>query len=89
VVTVRVAIDDSGTVTQADVVQGHPMLKKAALDAAQKWRFEAGTASTMFLKFDFTILPEKAIKEYEVTFLPPDEMKVRKRPAPPSNSKLY
>jgi len=89
VVTVRVVIDDTGAVTQAGVVQGHPMLKKAALDAAQKWRFEAGSASTVSLKFDFTVLPEKASQESEVTFLPPDEIEVRKRPAEPSKYKLY
>jgi TonB family protein len=89
VVTVRVVIDDSGAVTQADVVQGHPMLKKAALDAAQKWRFEACSAATISLKFGFTVLPEKAAKESEVTFLPPDEIEVRKRPAEPSNYNLY
>ena len=89
VVSVRVVIGDSGVVTQADVIQGHPMLKTAALEAAQKWRFEAGSAATVSLKFNFAVLPEKADKESEVTFLPPDEVEVRKRPAPPSNYTLY
>jgi TonB family protein len=89
VVTVRVAIDDSGAVIQASVLQGHPMLKEAALDAAKKWRFEAGSAATISLKFDFTVLPEKAAQESEITFLPPDEIEVRKRPVEPSNYKAY
>jgi len=66
------------------------MLKKAALDAAQNWRFEAGSAATIDLKFGFTMLPEKAAQESEVTFFPPDEIEVRKRPAAPTiNYKPY
>lgn len=80
VVTVTVVTDDSGAVTRADVVQGHPMLRKAALDAAQKWRFNVGSPATISLKFDFAVLPEKAAQESEITFLPPDEIEVRKRP---------
>ena len=59
IVSIRVAIDEGGVVTHADLVQGHPMLKTAALDAAKKWRFAPGIPATLVLKFNFTILPEK------------------------------
>ena len=84
VVTIRVVVDESGTVTDASVVQGHPMLKNAALVAAKQWRFAPALPSTVYLKFDFSVLPEKAVTDSQITFLPPDEIEVRKRP-PESN----
>jgi TonB family protein len=39
-VKVRVLIRKDGTVESGEVVSGHPMLKQAALDSAQKSQFE-------------------------------------------------
>jgi len=41
-VTVRVTMDRAGAVKDARVVQGHPMLREAAVNAAQQWKFEPG-----------------------------------------------
>jgi outer membrane biosynthesis protein TonB len=39
-----VTIDRAGAVKHARVVQGHPMLREAAVNAAQQWKFEQGAA---------------------------------------------
>jgi TonB family protein len=46
-VKIEVVVAPNGTVKDARVVGGHPVLAGAALDAAKKWRFEpsAGEAS--------------------------------------------
>jgi TonB family protein len=81
-VAVRVVVDQSGNVTQADATKGHPVLKKAAREAAKKWKFEIAPAPsrTTLLEFDFKVLPEKSDLESETTFMPPNKVEVRKRP---------
>jgi len=39
-VKVEVVVSPNGTVKDAKVVGGHPVLATAALEAARKWRFE-------------------------------------------------
>ncbi|MBI3949585.1 MAG: TonB family protein [Acidobacteria bacterium] len=38
-VQIEVIIDENGNVISATVVQGHPLLQQAALEAAQQWKF--------------------------------------------------
>jgi TonB family protein len=46
-VKVEVVVAPNGTVKEAKVVGGHPVLAGAALDAVRKWRFEpAATEAT-------------------------------------------
>jgi TonB family protein len=45
-VKVEVVVSPNGTVKDARVVGGHPVLASAALDAAKKWRFEPSTAES-------------------------------------------
>jgi TonB family protein len=45
-VKVDVTVAANGTVKDAKVVGGHPVLANAVLDAVKKWRFEAGTQET-------------------------------------------
>jgi TonB family protein len=45
-VKVKVVIAPNGTVKDASLVGGHPVLANAALDAARKWRYEAGPEET-------------------------------------------
>ena len=53
-VKIEVVVAPSGTVKDARVVGGHPVLATAALDAAKKWRFEpASTESTGIIEFKF------------------------------------
>jgi TonB family protein len=56
---VRVTIDHAGTVKDARVAEGHPMLREAAVNVAQQWKFEEGAAQERVatLKFSFVILP--------------------------------
>jgi TonB family protein len=45
-VKIEVVVAPNGTVKEARVVGGHPVLATAALDAAKKWRFEPGTVES-------------------------------------------
>lgn len=53
-VKVEVVVSPNGTVKEARVVGGHPVLAGAALDAAKKWRFEpAPQESSGVIDFKF------------------------------------
>jgi TonB family protein len=53
-VKVGVVIAPNGTVKDARIVGGHPVLAGAALDAAKKWRFEpAPTETSGVIDFKF------------------------------------
>jgi len=53
-VKVEVVVTPSGTVKDAHVIGGHPVLAGAALDAAKKWRFEPSpTESSGVIDFKF------------------------------------
>ncbi|HEX3822591.1 MAG TPA: energy transducer TonB [Candidatus Sulfotelmatobacter sp.] len=45
-VKIEVVVAPNGTVKDARVVGGHPVLANAALDAARKWRFEPAAVET-------------------------------------------
>jgi TonB family protein len=45
-VKIQVVVASNGTVKDARVVGGHPVLANAALDAAKKWRFEPASEET-------------------------------------------
>ncbi len=45
-VKIEVVVAPNGTVKDARIVGGHPVLASAALDAAKKWRFEPATTET-------------------------------------------
>ncbi|HLW84835.1 MAG TPA: energy transducer TonB [Candidatus Sulfotelmatobacter sp.] len=53
-VKIEVVVSPNGTVKEARVVGGHPVLSSAALDAAKKWRFEPSPVeSTGIIDFKF------------------------------------
>jgi TonB family protein len=53
-VKVQVTVSPNGTVKDAKVVGGHPVLASAALEAVKKWRFEPAPAeSTGVVDFKF------------------------------------
>jgi TonB family protein len=53
-VKVQVVVSPNGTVKDAKVIGGHPVLASAALDAVKKWRFEPSTVeSTGVVDFKF------------------------------------
>lgn len=45
-VKIEVVVAPNGTVKEARIVGGHPVLANAALDAAKKWRFEPAAAES-------------------------------------------
>jgi TonB family protein len=54
VVRIEVAVATNGSIKNAKVVGGHPVLAAAALVAIKKWRFEAGPQeSTGIVEFRF------------------------------------
>lgn len=53
-VKIEVTVAPNGTVKEARIVGGHPVLATAALDAAKKWKFEpASGESTGIIDFKF------------------------------------
>lgn len=53
-VKIQVTVAPNGSVKDAKIVGGHPLLAQAALDAAKKWRFEPAAAdSTGIIDFKF------------------------------------
>jgi TonB family protein len=53
-VKIEVVVSPNGTVKDAKIVGGHPVLATAALEAAKKWRFEPAPAeSTGIVDFKF------------------------------------
>jgi len=53
-VKIEVVVAPNGTVKDARVVGGHPVLAGAALDAARKWRFEpAADEASGIIEFKF------------------------------------
>jgi TonB family protein len=86
IVRVRVIVNGPGTVTRAEVIEGHPMLRQAAIDAAQKWKFDTGSQEqrSVVLQFDFVLLPASAKMESQTTFLPPYRIEVEKRSPEPT-----
>ncbi len=45
-VKIEVVVAPNGTVKDAKIVGGHPVLATAALEAVRKWRFEPATAES-------------------------------------------
>ncbi len=56
-VKIQVVVAPNGTVKDARVVGGHPVLATAALDAAKKWRFEPASAESSGV-IDFKFEPQ-------------------------------
>ena len=54
VVKVQITVAANGSIKDAKVVGGHPVLANAAMDAVKKWRFETGAGeSTGIVEFHF------------------------------------
>ncbi len=55
VVRIQITVATNGSVKEATLVGGHPVLANAALDAVRKWRYEAAPAeSTGIVVFRFS-----------------------------------
>jgi TonB family protein len=54
VVKIQITVAANGSIKDANLIGGHPLLASAALDAVKKWRFEAGPEeSTGIVEFRF------------------------------------
>jgi TonB family protein len=54
VVRIQITVAANGSIKDAKLVGGHPLLANAALDAVRKWRYEAASAeSTGIVVFHF------------------------------------
>lgn len=54
VVKIQITVATNGSIKNAKLVGGHPVLASAALDAIKKWRFETGSEeSTGIVEFHF------------------------------------
>lgn len=54
VVKIEITVSANGSIKNAKLIGGHPVLANAALDAVKKWRFEAGPQeSTGIVEFRF------------------------------------
>lgn len=84
-VSVEVETNAAGEVTSARSERGHPLLRKAAEDAARRWRFKSATsASTVHLTFVFRIMPKgTSAEELTPVFAPPYQVEVRHQPYEP------
>ena len=56
-VKIEVVVAPNGTVKDARILGGHPLLANAALDAAKKWRFEPTSSETSGV-IDFKFEPK-------------------------------
>ncbi|MCA1602693.1 MAG: energy transducer TonB [Acidobacteria bacterium] len=79
--TVEIQVDREGKVTSAESRGGHPLFRKVAEEAAQRWVFSAASTETkrkVALTFSFRILPSKTTV-YEATsvYYPPYKIEIR------------
>ncbi len=61
VVKVQVVVAPNGSVKNAKLVGGHPVLANSALDAVKRWRFEPASEETTGIvefKFDPTVVTQ-------------------------------
>ncbi|MDE3180792.1 MAG: M56 family metallopeptidase [Acidobacteriota bacterium] len=58
-VVLRITVDKDGTVSNTDVLSGHPLLIKAALEAVREWKFSppANAPVTTNVTFTFRVPP--------------------------------
>lgn len=87
-VQVAVTIEKTGNVTNADFVSGNPLLHKAAVEAAKRWKFEKlNEEARVQLTFSFRMVPKStSAEDMTPVFMPPYHLEVRgKLPEPTVN----
>lgn len=84
-VETEIEVNTAGEVTSARGTGGHPLLRRAAENAARRWRFTPTiNACTMRLTFVFRIMPkETTADELTTVFTPPYRVEVRHRAPEP------
>jgi TonB family protein len=78
-VQVTVTIDKVGSVMNADFISGSPLLHKAAVEAAKRWKFEGLNEITRVqLIFSFRMVSKDILtQDMTPVFMPPYRIEVR------------
>lgn len=81
-VTVLIHISEGGSVTDARVTEGHPLLRQSSLEAARLWRFRSrAKGRDVTLIFTFRLMPKNTPEaQLGAVFRPPYAVEVRKVP---------
>lgn len=85
-VTVEVKIDKAGRVISKSVLDGHPLFREAAQNAAQLWRFapdlESDEVGSIRLTFVFSLVTDVTEAELTPVFIPPYQVEVKHQVPP-------
>ncbi len=78
-VQIAVTIAKSGSVTNADFITGSPLLRKAAVEAAKRWKLEKlKEEASAQLTFSFRMVPkDTSAEDMTPVFMPPYHLEVR------------
>ena len=84
-VGVLVTIDATGKVSATDVLYGHPLFRRSAIDAARAWTFDAAKDDAgprrEILRFGFRILPlARPEKKLKPVWSSPTDVEIRTHP---------
>jgi TonB family protein len=90
-VWVKISVSEAGEVDQVDVISGDPVLAKAAVEAARKWRFKPfiknGKPVSVFTKVPFSFaFSENVHEDYGAEKESPAAGKVAGEPSSADNS---
>jgi TonB family protein len=85
-VQVALIIGKTGDVTAAAAVSGNPLLHRAAVEAAKRWKFERlDDEARVELTFSFRMVPVDTLAEdMTAVFMPPYHLEVRAKPPAPT-----
>jgi TonB family protein len=84
-VQVAVIIGKTGDVTASAAISGNPLLHRAAVEAAKRWKFEKrNDEARVELTFSFRMVPmDTSAEDMTAVFMPPYHIEVRaKLPTP-------
>ena len=79
-VFVQVEVDDNGAVKSASVIEGHPMLRQAALESVRQWRFNPKCNHVQMIDIRFRLVKNKKSEPSGLTINPPYEIEVTAAP---------
>jgi TonB family protein len=89
-VVLKIVVSETGDVESAEVVSGHPVLAKAAVDAVKKWKFQPfirnskPVKASVKLPFDFAFSDKVIVDETSKEMSAPPEAKILRIATHPS-----
>lgn len=85
-VTVEVKVDKGGSAISNSILDGHPLFREAAQNAAQLWRFapdsQGDEVRSVRLTFVFSLVSDATESELTPVFIPPYQVEVKQRVTP-------